>query len=63
MTCLWILLGIVYIARSPLLRPGAVSQRAPLDVLDRLFIPLLWIIGALIAPTPDAGSRAATFGV
>ena len=43
--------------------PGDVSQRAPVDVLDRLFIPILWIIWALIAPTPDAASRAATFGV
>ncbi len=62
MTCLWILLGIVYIAPSGLL-PGDVSQRAPLGVLDRLFIPILWIIGALIAPTRDAASRAATGGV
>ena len=59
MTFLWILLGHRVHGVLDLLRPGDVPQGALLAVLDRFFLPFLWIIGALIAPTERAAGRAA----
>jgi hypothetical protein len=38
---------------------GDVPQRPLLDGLDWVFLPILWIIGALIGPTDAATARTA----
>lgn len=53
MTFLWILLGIVYVACWVLL--GLTTFHKGRYWL--FWIPLLWIIGAIIAPTQNAAAR------
>jgi ABC-type multidrug transport system permease subunit len=63
MTFLWILLGIVYIACWVYFGLGTFRNGHYWMFWIGFFIPILWIIGAFIAPTERAASRAATGGV
>lgn len=62
MEWLWVLLGIVYLA--VLVTLGVMTFRGGHYVLFVLgfFIPLLWLIGALIAPTEAASRREVAAG-
>lgn len=63
MTFLWILLGIVYIACWVYFGLGTFRNGHYWMFWIGFLIPILWIVGALIAPTERAMSRAATGGV
>jgi hypothetical protein len=62
MTFLWILLGIVYIACWLYFGLTTFRKGHYWMFWIGFFIPILWIIGALIAPTQRAAARAATGG-
>ena len=55
-TVLWIVLGVLYLAA--LITLGAATLRKGHTVLFvfGIFFPLLWIVGALMAPTPGAAA-------
>lgn len=55
-TFLWIMLAILYLAA--IITLGATTLRKGHTVLfvAGIFFPILWIIGALMAPTPDAAA-------
>ena len=55
-TFLWIMLGVLYLVA--IITLGAATLRKGHTVLFvfGIFFPLLWIIGALMAPTPDAAA-------
>ncbi len=59
MTFLWILLGLVYIACWLFLGLTTFRRGHYLMFWIGFLIPILWIIGALIAPTQHAAARAA----
>ncbi|MGO9822257.1 MAG: hypothetical protein ACLPTJ_16630 [Solirubrobacteraceae bacterium] len=63
MTILWILLGIVYIACWIYFGLSTFRKGHYWMFWIGFLIPILWIIGALIAPTHRAAARAATGGV
>ena len=63
MTVLWILLGIVYVACWVYFGLGTFRNGHYWMFWIGFFIPILWIIGAFMAPTERAASRAATGGV
>ena len=58
-TFLWFLLGIVYLVLFITLALTTFRKRHFVLFFVGFFIPLLWIIGALIAPTAGAQSRSA----
>ena len=62
MEILWVLLGILYFVLMVSL--GVMTFRKGHYWLFwlGLFVPLLWVIGALIEPTPAAVERAALRG-
>ena len=62
MTFLWILLGIVYIACWIYFGLATFRKGHYWMFWIGFFIPILWIIGALIASTERAAARAATSG-
>jgi hypothetical protein len=57
---MWILLGIVYVACW--IYFGLTTLRKEHHWLFRIafILPILWIIGAPMAPTPPAATRAAS---
>ena len=57
MTFLWILLGIVYIACWIYFGLATFRKGHYWMFWIGFFIPILWIIGALIAPTQRAAAR------
>ena len=63
MTILWILLGIVYVACWIYFGLATFRKGHYLMFWIGFLIPILWIIGALIAPTQRAAARAATSGL
>jgi len=62
MTFLWILLGIVYIACWLFLGLATFRKGHYWMFWIGFFLPILWIVGALIAPTQRAAARAAASG-
>ncbi len=63
MTFLWILLGIVYVVCWVYFGLATFRNDQYWMFWIGFFIPILWIIGALIAPTQHATARVATGGV
>lgn len=59
MTFLWVLLGILYIACLIFLGLATFRKGHYILFVIGFFFPILWIIGALIRPTPRAAARAA----
>jgi hypothetical protein len=57
-TFLWILLAVLYV--TALVMFGIATLRKGHTVLFfvGLFFPILWIVGAMIAPTPRAAGAA-----
>jgi ABC-type multidrug transport system permease subunit len=62
MTILWILLGIVYIACWIYFGLATFRKGHYWLFWIGFFLPFLWIVGALIAPTEHAVERAAVGG-
>jgi ABC-type multidrug transport system permease subunit len=62
MTFLWILAGIVYIACWIYFGLTTFRKGHYWMFWIGFFIPILWIIGALISPTQRAAARAAASG-
>jgi hypothetical protein len=60
MTFLWIVLGIVYFVCWIFLGMATVRKGHYWLFWIGFLIPILWIVGALIAPTELAVARAAT---
>jgi ABC-type multidrug transport system permease subunit len=63
MTFLWILLGIVYVACWIYFGLATLRKGHYWLFWIGFFLPILWIIGALIGPTERAAARAAAGGV
>jgi ABC-type multidrug transport system permease subunit len=59
MTFLWILLGILYIACLIFLGVATFRKGHYWLFWIGIIFPILWIVGALIAPTPRAAARTA----
>ena len=59
MTLLWILLGIVYLMAWILLGLSKFRQGHYWLFWIGFFVPILWIVGACIAPTQSAAGRTA----
>jgi hypothetical protein len=57
MTLLWILLGIVYVVCWVFLGLATFRKGHYLLFWVGFIFPLLWIIGAVIGPTPRAEAR------
>jgi hypothetical protein len=62
MTFLWVLLGAVYVACWIYFGLATFHRGHYWMFWIGFVIPILWIIGALIAPTERAAARAATSG-
>jgi len=60
MDVLWIVLGILCVVCWIFLGLATFRRGHYWLFFIGFFFPLLWIIGALIAPTPRAAARAAT---
>jgi hypothetical protein len=58
-TFLWILLGVLYIVLLVSLGLTTLRKGHIALFIVGIFFPLLWIIGALMAPTPGAAAAAA----
>jgi hypothetical protein len=54
MTFLWFLLGVLYLVVLITLGLTTLRKGHLLLFIVGIFVPFLWIIGALIAPTPRA---------
>ncbi len=57
MTFLWILLGIVYVACWVFFGLSTFRKGHYWMFWIGFFLPFLWIVGALIGPTPRAAAR------
>jgi len=55
-TILWFLLGVVYLAVLITLGVATLRKGHMFLFVVGFFIPILWLIGALIAPTPRAAA-------
>jgi hypothetical protein len=55
-TVLWFLLGVVYLVVLITLGVGTLRKGHLFLFVIGFFIPVLWLIGALIAPTPRAAA-------
>jgi hypothetical protein len=53
-TVLWFLLGVVYLAVLITLGVATLRKGHVFLFVIGFFIPILWLIGALIGPTPRA---------
>jgi hypothetical protein len=58
MTFLWILLAILYLACWVFLGPGTFRKGHYWMFWIGFFLPILWIVGAVIAPGQAAAARA-----
>ena len=61
MVILWILLAAVYIAMLAILGMQTLSKGHTVLFWVGIFFPFLWIIGALMAPTPGSLAPADRF--
>jgi hypothetical protein len=59
MTFIWFLLGVVYLMCLIFLGLAALRKGHYVLFIIGLFFPILWLIGALIRPTPRAAARFA----
>ena len=57
-TFLWFLLGVLYLTALILLGVATLRKGHTVLFIVGIFFPLLWIVGALIAPTPRAAGAA-----
>ncbi len=55
-TILWFLFGVVYLAVLITLGVATLRKGHMFLFVVGFFIPILWLIGALIAPTPRAAA-------
>jgi hypothetical protein len=62
MIFLWILLGVVYVACWIFFGLATFSKGHYWLFWIGFFLPILWIIGAMLAPTQSASARAAAGG-
>ena len=58
MTLLWILLGVLYVMAWFFLGMATLRKGHTALFWIGIFLPFLWIIGALMAPTPRAAGAA-----
>ena len=58
MTVLWILLGVLYLMAWFFLGMATLRKGHTALFWIGIFLPFLWIIGALMAPTPRAAGAA-----
>jgi hypothetical protein len=56
MTVLWVLLGILYFVVLVTLGVATLRKGHVALFIIGIIFPLLWVIGALIAPTPRAAA-------
>jgi hypothetical protein len=59
MTFLWILFGVVYVVLLISLGVATLRKGHVVLFIFGIFFPVLWIVGALIGPTPQAAARGA----
>jgi hypothetical protein len=59
MTFLWILFGAIYLFCLITLGVMTLRKGHMLLFIFGIFFPVLWIVGALIGPTPQAAARGA----
>ncbi len=59
MTFLWILLGVLYIVLLVWLGMATLRKGHTVLFVLGIFLPLLWIIGAVMAPTSGAAAAQA----
>jgi hypothetical protein len=57
-TFLWVMLAALYITAFVVLGITTLRKGHSVMFFVGIFFPILWIIGALMAPTPEATSRA-----
>jgi hypothetical protein len=57
MTVLWVLLGVLYVACWIFLGLATFRKGHYVLFFIGFFFPILWIVGALIAPTARAAAR------
>jgi ABC-type multidrug transport system permease subunit len=58
MTLLWILLGVLYLMAWFFLGMATLRKGHTALFWIGIFLPILWIFGALMAPTPRAAGAA-----
>lgn len=58
MTALWVLLGVLYVALFILLGLATLRGGHYILFFFGIVFPILWIVGALIGPTPRAAGAA-----
>lgn len=59
MTIVWILLGVLYVVCWVVLGLSTFRKGHYVMFWVGFFFPILWIVGALIGPTPSAAARVA----
>ena len=59
MTFLWILLGVLYIVLLVSLGMATLRKGHTVLFVLGIFLPLLWIVGAMMAPTSGAAAAQA----
>ena len=59
MTIVWILLGALYVVCWVVLGLSTFRKGHYVMFWVGFFFPILWIVGALVGPTPSAAARAA----
>jgi hypothetical protein len=59
MTFLWILLGVLYIVLLVWLGMATLRKGHTALFVLGIFLPLLWVVGALMAPTSRAAAAQA----
>jgi hypothetical protein len=57
-TFLWVVLSLLYITAFILLGVTTLRKGHYVLFLVGIIFPILWIIGALLGPTPEATARA-----
>jgi hypothetical protein len=57
-TFLWILLGVLYLTALILLGVATLRKGHTVLFFVGIVFPILWIVGAMIAPTPRAADAA-----
>jgi hypothetical protein len=59
MTFLWILFGVIYLVCLITLGVTTLRKGHMALFIFGIFFPVLWIVGALMGPTPQAAARGA----
>jgi hypothetical protein len=57
-TFLWILLGVLYLTALIILGVATLRKGHTVLFFVGIVFPILWIVGAMIAPTPRAADAA-----